>query len=142
MAILDTPQDAAPFDINNRGGYSMKKLTDYKDDDAIELWADLLNPLSVILTDDKIRKLTRSGASKIVIAKEILKKHKKEATAILLRIDDTPLDGLNLIMRVVGVITEIGSNAEIRRFFGYAEQGKTEKESSGSATENTEEEEN
>ena len=119
----------------------MKKLTDYKDDAAIELWADLLDPLSEILTDDKIRKVVQSGKSKMDIVKEILKRHRKQATKILLRIDDTPIDGLNIIVRLVDLVTDIGNNEEIRGFFGYAEQDQTEKESSGSAMENIEEQE-
>ena len=120
----------------------MKKLTDYKGDEAIELWADLLDPLSAILTDEKIKKVVRSGKSKIDIAKEILKKHKKEAVDIMLRIDDTPIDGLNIILRLIDVITDIGANDEIKSFFGYAEQGQMENESSGSVTESTEAGEN
>ena len=119
----------------------MKKLTDFKDDEALELWADLLDPLSAILTDEKIRKATKAGKSKMVIAKEIMKRHKKEAAAILLRIDDTPIDGLNFMIRLVDLITDIGKNDEIRAFFGYADQ-QTEGASSGLPTETTEEEEN
>lgn len=114
----------------------MKKLTDYKGDEAIELWADLLDPLSVILTDEAIRKVVQSGKSKLDIAKEVLKKHKKEATKILLRIDNTPIDGLNIILRLVDLITDIGQNEQINGFFGYAEQDQKVKGSSGSPTEN------
>jgi C-terminal processing protease CtpA/Prc len=116
----------------------MKKLTDYKGDAAIELWADLLDPLSEILTDDSIRKVVQSGKSKMDIAKEVLKKHKKNATKILLRIDDTPIDGLNIILRLIDLIADIGQNEEIKGFFGYAEQDQKDKESSGSPTENIE----
>ena len=116
----------------------MKKLTDYKDNEAIDLWADLLDPLSDILTDEKIRKVVQSGKSKMDIVKEILKRHKKQATEILLRIDNTPIDGLNIIVRLVDLVTDIGENEEIRGFFGYAEQDQTEDESSGSPTENIE----
>lgn len=116
----------------------MKKLTDYKGDEALELWADLLDPLSVILTDEAIRKVVQSGKSKMDIAKEVLKKHKKEAVKILLRIDNTPIDGLNIITRLMALLSDIGQNDEIKGFFGYAEQAKTESESSGSPTGNTE----
>lgn len=120
----------------------MKKLSDFKGDEAIELWADLLDPLTAILTDDKIRKVVQSGKSKIEIAKEVLKKHKDEAVEIMLRIDPTPIDGLNIILRLVALITDIGQNDEIKGFFGYAEQAQTENASSGSPTANTEAKEN
>lgn len=116
----------------------MKKLSDYKGEEAINLWADLFDPLSEILTNEEVRKVVASGQPKLLIAKAILKNSAKEATDILTRIDPTPLDGLNIIIRLVDLVAEIGQNEEIRSFFGYAEQEKTEGESSGSPTETTE----
>ena len=120
----------------------MKKLSDYKGDEAIELWADLLDPLTEILTDEKIKKIVQSGKSKIAIAKEILRLHKKEAVEILTRIDPEPIDGLNVIIKLMNLLTEIGEDEEVKGFFAFAEQEQTEKESSGSVTENTEGKEN
>lgn len=119
----------------------MVRLSDYQGDEAIELWADLLDPISAIFSDADVAKVVKSGQSKVTIAKEILKKHKAETEQILLRIDPEPLDGLNIVVRLVLLITEIGQNEEIRPFFGYAAQEKTASESSGSAMENTEAEE-
>ena len=120
----------------------MKKLSDYKGDEAIDLWVDLIDPLQKILTDDKIRKVVESNASKMEIAKTILKNHKNEATEILQRIDPEPIDGFNIILRLVSLLADIGQNEEVKSFFGYAEQAKTESVSFGSATENTEAKEN
>lgn len=116
----------------------MKKLSDFKGEEAIELWTDLLDPISVILTDDDFQKVVRSGQSRIVIAKEILKSHKKEAVEIMLRVDPEPIDGLNIVLRLVGLLTDIGSRPEIKSFFGYGDQMKTQNESGGSPTESTE----
>ena len=121
----------------------MKKLSDYSGDEAIELWADLLEPLNGILGDEKVREVVTSGKSRLIIAKEILKTHKKEATEILLRVDPEPINGLNIILRLIALLADIGQNDEIKSFFGYAVQTQaTEEESSGFATESTEEKEN
>ncbi len=119
----------------------MKRLTDYEGEEAVDLWADLLDPISTIINDKDVAKVIRSGASKIVIAQEILKKHKKEAEQILLRIDPEPINGLNLVVRLIEILADIGNNEEIKPFFGYAAQEKMEQESSGSAMVNTEAEE-
>ena len=100
----------------------MKRLSDYEGEAAIELWCDLLDPLTEIFTDKKLAKVFYSGGSKIEIAKAILKKHSGAAVKILLRIDDTPINGLNLVVRLVEIITEVGKNEELKSFFGYAEQ--------------------
>ena len=119
----------------------MKKLSDYKDEEAIELWADLLEPMAKIVADENVMRTTRSGKPKILIAKTILANHAEEATKILLRIDDTPIDGLNILFRLVALLKDVENCEGIKSFFGYAEQGKTEDVSSGSATESTEVEE-
>lgn len=115
----------------------MKKLSDYQNDEAIELWADLLEPLGRIIQDDKIRKTIQSGKAPIAIAQEILKNHSKDASEILLRIDPEPLNGLTIVVRLVALINEIGTNKDLKSFFGFAEM-QTDSESSGSATANTE----
>lgn len=120
----------------------MKKLSDYVGEDAIDLWLDLLDPLSVIATDKEIKEIARSGKPKILIAKMILKAHRKEAVDIMQRIDPEPINGINIISRLIAILTEIGENEEVRSFFGYAEQAKTESESSISLMENTEADEN
>lgn len=119
----------------------MMKLSDHKGDEAIELWADLLDPLATILTNEAVRRDIASGESRLKIAKTILKTCKSEAVEILTRIDPAPLDGFNIIVRLVAILAEIGEHEEIRAFFGFAEQVKTESESGGSVMENTEVEE-
>lgn len=116
----------------------MKKLSDYEGEEAIELWADLLEPLNAIIGDKRVENVIRSGKSRMIIAKEILKAHPEEAKEILLRIDPTPIDGLNIILRLVALLADIGKNDEIKSFFGFAEQGQTDSESVGSPTESTE----
>ena len=39
----------------------MKKLSDYKGDEAIELWADLLEPMTEILGDKDIAKILQDN---------------------------------------------------------------------------------
>lgn len=120
----------------------MKRLSDYKGDEAIELWADLITPITAILSDAEVKDIVTSGKSKMQIAQIILKKHKGEAVEILTKIDDTPINGLNIVLRVANLLTEIGENEDIKSFFGYSEQEKTQNESFGSPMENTEDGEN
>lgn len=121
----------------------MKKLSDYQGEEAIELWADLLEPVTEILGDKDIAKIIQDPKKPPLLkASAILKKYKKEAEQIMLRIDPEPLDGLNIITRLVSILIEAGQSEDVRAFFGFAGQAvKTDKESSGSPTENTEAEE-
>lgn len=113
----------------------MKKLSDYKNEEAIELWADLIGPMARILGDEKTKQIVGLGKP-IEIAKGILEAHKDDAVEILLRIDPTPIDGLNIITRLVGVVLEIMNNEDLRGFFVSAGQETMESASFGSATAN------
>lgn len=117
----------------------MKKITDYKNDDAIELWADLIEPFSKIISDPKIKyEMTKKGNKPINMARQMMKLHPKEISEVLLRIDDTPIDGANAILRLVDILLEIINNKDFSAFFGFAVQEQTGNVSSGSVMESTE----
>lgn len=116
----------------------MKKLSDHKGEEAITMWVDLLEPMAAIINDEQVKKAVTSGQNPVMIAKEILGSHKAEATEILLRIDDTELNGLNILIRLADILQELGESEDLKRFFGFAGQAMMGNESSGSATENTE----
>ena len=100
----------------------MKKLSDYKGDEAIELWGDLIESITKLIADDEVQKIYRSKMPKLLMAKEILKKHPKEVNAILQRIDPEPVNGLNVISRFVAILTDIGTLPEFKDFFESAGQ--------------------
>ena len=113
----------------------MKKLSDYQGNEAIELWADIIEDAGTILADTRIKWLQQKGATISQLAAYILREHSEETAKILLRIDPTPLTALNALTRLMVVITEIEGDAELRDFFGLQGQ-MTINESSGSATVN------
>lgn len=100
----------------------MKKLSDYKGEDALELWGDLVEPIMIMLADEEVQKIYKSGKPKVFIATELLKVHKKEISQILLRIDPTPLDGMNIVVRLVELLTDFSKIPEIASFFESAGQ--------------------
>lgn len=117
----------------------MRKLSDYKDEEAIELWADLLDPISEIFTDKEVAEVVNSNVNRLTLARTMLKTHSKEVKAILERIDPEPVTGLNIVIRLTNILAEIGQNPEIAAFFGFAGRAMTPKESSGLPTESIEE---
>ena len=114
----------------------MKRLSDYKDEEAIGLWGDLFEPIMKILADPAVVEAMKSG--KVVkIVKAVLIEKAQEAKECLLIIDDTPIDGINMVTRLTGLITDLIQSEEFGSFFNYAGQEKKELVSSGSATGNT-----
>lgn len=119
----------------------MKGLTDYVGEEAVDLWADILDPVGDILSDKEVAKVVKSNVPRIKVVTTILKRHKKEATEILQRIDPTPVNALNMVTRLASLITEIGNQPELQSFFGFTARAKMQEESSTSPTESTGDEE-
>lgn len=115
----------------------MKKLSDYKQEEAIDLWMDLLDPIGNILQNEKVKWEYKKGGNRIKVAQRIIKECREDAVKIMLRIDPTPIDGLNIIIRLVDLIMEFEQSEDLKDFFGSAGM-RTDGESSGNATENTE----
>ena len=115
----------------------MKKISDYKGEDALELWGDLLDPMITIMADPDIASTIRAGKAPLIIAKEVIRTHKKEALEIMRRIDPTPVDGINFATRIVDIVMDFMRNDAIKDFFASAGQDAMENEFTGSATENT-----
>lgn len=83
------------------------KLSDYKNEDAVEIIADIIEPLSVIFTDEEIK----NEKNRMKAIAKALKKYKKEVIQILARIDGVPVDkyecnAITLPIKVVEVLNE------------------------------------
>lgn len=117
----------------------MKRLSDYKGEEALELWADIFDPLYAILTAEEVKKAQTDTSSKRVqkIASAMIKVGRKELYSILIRIDEEEIDGANFMTRLMSFIVEIMTGKETRAFFQSSEQEKEQEKSSGSVTENT-----
>lgn len=96
----------------------MKKLSDYKGTDALDLWADIIPDLSKIVSDKEIKALRENDNTTLFeLAGKIFALHKAEVVSILTRIDETEITALNVLTRLVGVISEIMADEEMRVFF-------------------------
>lgn len=68
-------------------------LSEFKDEEALDLLADILEPVGMILDDEEISKIYKEAdgktgiAGKLKIAKVMIKNHKPEVIEILARLD-------------------------------------------------------
>ncbi len=115
----------------------MKRLSDYTGEEAIEIWADIIDPAMVIIEDEEVQKYTTGKGISIKDAvKVILKKYRKEAMEILNRINDKPLNGASSFPALTVFVSELVFGDNVKAFSRSSEQEKPEDESSGSATGN------
>lgn len=138
------------------------KLSDYKGEEALDVLADIIEPLTFILADEDIQKMRveeqkrREEAIKnktpfrstplIKYVTPAIKNHKPEIIQVLARLNNqTPEEytaGLSLVTLPMQVL-EFINDPEIQKFFTSQSQSlETPSASSGSVTENTEAGEN
>ena len=113
------------------------KLSEIKGQDAIDALADLIEPASIIFTDEKVVKAMRSG-DKVKSVQVLLKSHPKEVIhmlAILEREDPATYNPSILTLPVK--LLELFNDPDVQSVFLSQEQTEV-KTSSSSAMANTE----
>ena len=68
------------------------KLSEVKGEKAIEMFADLLEPVSKILSDEEVAESIKNDEPKMQIIKKMLKKHSAEVVEMLAILDDVPVE--------------------------------------------------
>lgn len=116
------------------------KLSELKNEQAIEALADMFDPIAELSSDPEVRALANSG-NKISLVKLILKKHAKSIFEIMAISEGVPVDEYECsALTLPAKLLELFNSPEFG--FLFPSQGqKEESTSSGSATENTEVEE-
>lgn len=118
------------------------RLSDFKGEEAIDALADIIEPITAILSDKKIFELSQKKARPIEYVQPMLKEHKTEVIAILARLENKTVEeykkGLTLVTLPMQVL-ELINDPEIQNLFHSQEQSKVKPLASSSpATETTE----
>lgn len=117
------------------------KLSDFENEEALDLLANIIDPLSVIMTDEEFVDTVRSGKPKLLIAKTAIKNHKKELVEIIATMHgETPDIYRFNIITLTADILDLINDPELESVF-ISQGQKMLKGSFGSAMESTEEEE-
>lgn len=114
------------------------KLSEFKGEEALDVLADLLEPIVEIMTDEKVIALARKN-DKVETVKAAIKNHKKAVIEILATLDrqDPKTYEVNILSLPMKLL-ELFNDEDLMSLFRL--QGQNEEQTfSGSATENTEE---
>lgn len=100
----------------------MLKLSEIKGDNAIDVIADILDPVAVMLADKEVEKTIKSKVPVIVKAQVILKRQKKailEILAILNQVDPKEFNPslIELPVMLMSVIQDIEAHPELKILF-------------------------
>ena len=115
----------------------MKKLSEYKGEEALDLLVEILEPSAEMMADQRVMNMLMSNGRRMEGIKLLIKEHKGAVIQIMAALDGVPVDQyeysfLTLPLRLVEVLND----KELLSFF--TEAAKTSSDSaSGSPTENT-----
>ena len=114
------------------------KLSEFRDEKALDVLADLLDPATEILADPEVKMMVQSGQPKLKIIKPIIKNHKKAVIEILAILDDVPVEDYHVTVFSLPLkLLEVLNDPHLMELF--QSQGQTnDQPTSGSASENTE----
>ena len=68
------------------------KLSDFKGEAALDVLADIIEPLTIILADEEMQKLANSHAPTLAYVKPAIKNHKQQVFEVLARLEDVPVE--------------------------------------------------
>lgn len=116
----------------------MRKLSEIKNEDALDVLAEILEPVMEIAADQEVKKQAEEKG-KLAAAKMVMKNHKESIMIILAALDDEPVETYEVnIIQIPVKILQLLNDKDLMDFF--QSQGLTIfGESSGSATESLEE---
>ena len=114
----------------------MRKLSEIKGEDALDVLADVLDPIMEISADEKFVAMCRGNGKKSEIVKYLLKTHKCEVLEVMAILDgEDPQTYAPPIVKLPVMLLELFNDPDLISLF----QSQDTVTSSGSATENTEE---
>lgn len=120
----------------------MKKLSEYKDEEALDLLADIVEPVAAIVQDETVKRAFKGANRMPRVVRAIIKTHKKEVLEVLARLEGVPVEEYHCnIFTLPGKVIEILNDGELLGFFSTA-AGETANGSSSPAMEITVETEN
>lgn len=112
-------------------------ISDYKNEDALDLLADLIEPTSKIFNDEDVKDAIKRKCKMYEVVKIAIKNNKDSIIEILARLDGKNVDEYECTpMSIIKDVMQILNDKELVDFFQLQEQMMV-KTSSGSATENT-----
>ena len=111
------------------------KLSEYQGEAALDILADLIEPVGEIMTDKEIGEVFKKNRFRAIGL--AIKNHKKAVMQIMATIDGVPVEEYKCnVFTLPATILELLNDSELIQLFTY--QGQTGgANSSGSASENT-----
>lgn len=116
----------------------MRKLSEFQDEEALDLLADILPPVSAIAADKSVQGAFKSGTSLAEIVKLLIKAHKGEVMQIMASLEGVSVEDFHCnLLTLPMMLLQILNDEDLKSFFTSAVQNMPN-DSFGSVTATTE----
>ena len=117
----------------------MKKISEYKDEEALDLLADLIDPFTTIIADEKVREAIRKKDRAKGI-KYAIKNNKKAVMECMALLNGVPVEEFHCnVLTLPLIVTRVLNDKELLGFFSQLSEGAVDSEAPfGSPMENSE----
>lgn len=96
----------------------MRKLSEIKGEEALDVLAEIIEPAAEIFTDEKVKAALKGENSKMKAAKVILKDHKKAILTIMAALEATPAEDYKpSIFALPSIILGVLNDPELNSLF-------------------------
>lgn len=82
------------------------KLSEIKGEAALDVLADVMDPLTALLADPNVKKVVEGKKPKLIIAKSLIKDHKKEIVEIFAILNQKTPEEYMESMSITSLITD------------------------------------
>lgn len=119
------------------------RLSDFKGEEALDVLADIIEPLANIIADEDIQRLNKQeNVPLIAMVKPAIKNHKRDLISILARLENMSEEEYEKTMNLITLpkqVMELLNDEEVKSLFQSQEKSEmTSSASSSPAMENTE----
>lgn len=96
----------------------MRKLSEIRDDEAMDLLADIMDPLSTIFSDPKIKEMSEKKVSRPEIIKYVIKNHRESVVLIMAKLEGIPVEEYHYnVLTLPVALLEIFNEPEVTKLF-------------------------
>ena len=95
----------------------MRKLSEIKGEEALDVLAEIIEPAAQIFTDENVKEALKSG-SRIKATKIILKDHTKAILTLMATLEETPVEEYKpTLLALPALIIEVLNDPELNSLF-------------------------
>ena len=96
----------------------MRKLSEIKGEEALDVLAEIIEPAAEIFTDEAVKKALTEGKNKLEAVKIVLKEHKKAVIAVMAALEGVAVEEYQpSLLALPAMLLEVLNDPDLQKLF-------------------------